>query len=87
MALGSYSTTINSGGGGAANTKEGIIDPQQESFTVDSQNYGLTYETTAQVALNYQLPHNAYKRQEVLHIDETDFVISPTPSTYQYQMN
>ena len=87
MALGSYSLTINSGGGGAANTKEGIIDPQQESFTVDSQNYGLDYETTAQVALNYQLPHNAYKRQEVLHINDTDFSISPTPSTYEYQLN
>jgi hypothetical protein len=86
MALGSYSLTINSGGGGAANSKEGIIDPIQESFTVDSQNYGATFETTAQAALNYQLPHNAYKRQEVLHIDETDFAASPTPSTEQYQL-
>jgi hypothetical protein len=87
MALGSYSLTINSGGGGTPNSKQGIIAPQQESFTVDSQNYGVDYETTAQVALNYQLPHNAYKRQEVLHIDETDFEVSPTPATYQYQLN
>ena len=88
MALGSYSLTLNSGGGGAANTKEGIIDPQQESFTVDSQNYGATFETTAQAALNYQLPHNAYKRQEVLHIDDTDFTQSGiTPSDYEYFLN